>query len=66
MTLAKIVKIAEAKSIEVRLEAFNALNHALFYGPASVDGEVNDTQHFGEVVSAAPPRLVQIGFKFAF
>jgi hypothetical protein len=40
-------------------------NHAQFYGPASVDGEVNDP-HFGEVVSAAAPRLVQVATKFIF
>jgi hypothetical protein len=57
--------VRESKSFEFRLEAFNVFNHAQFYGPASVDGEVNDS-NFGEVVSAAPPRLVQIATKFTF
>jgi hypothetical protein len=30
-----------------------------------VDGEVNDP-HFGDVVSAASPRLVQLAAKFTF
>jgi hypothetical protein len=47
------------------MEAFNAFNHAQFYGPASVEGEVNDP-HFGQVVSAAAPRLVQLAMKIAF
>jgi hypothetical protein len=47
------------------VEAFNVFNHAQFYGPSSVDGEVNDP-NFGSVVSAAGPRLVQVAAKFHF
>jgi len=65
LTLTKILKVTESKSFEFRLEAFNAFNHAQFYGAASVDGEVNDP-HFGQVVSAASPRLVQLAAKFTF
>jgi Carboxypeptidase regulatory-like domain/TonB dependent receptor len=65
VTLSKILRVRESKSFEFRLEAFNVFNHPQFYGPASVDGEVNDS-NFGEVVSAAPPRLVQIATKFTF
>lgn len=61
----KMVKLAEGKSLEIRMEAFNAFNHAQFYGPASVDGEVNDPT-FGRVVSAAAPRLMQAAIKFHF
>jgi hypothetical protein len=65
MTLTKMLKVTESKSFESRLEAFNVFNHAQFYGPAAVDGEVNDL-NFGYVVRNAPPRLVQLGAKFAF
>lgn len=65
MTLAKLLRLTESKSFEFRLEAFNVFNHGQFYGPASVDGEVNDP-HFGDVVSAAAPRLVQLATKFTF
>lgn len=65
LTLTKVLKVTESKSFEFRLEAFNAFNHAQFYGAGAVDGEVNDP-HFGQVVSAAAPRLVQLGAKFAF
>ena len=65
MTLSKTLKIAETKSVEIRAEAFNVFNHAQFYGPASVNGEVNDT-HFGQAVAAAAPRLMQIAAKFEF
>jgi hypothetical protein len=65
VTLTKLLRITESKSLEFRLEAFNVFNHAQFYGPASVDGEVNDP-HFGDIVSAAAPRLFQLAAKFTF
>ncbi len=65
MTLTKRLRVAESKSFEFRVEAFNTFNHAQFYGAAAVDGEVNDP-HFGQVVSAAAPRLVQLAVKFTF
>jgi len=33
--------------------------HTQFYGPASVDGQVEDP-NFGHIVGAAEPRLVQL------
>jgi hypothetical protein len=65
MTLAKDLKITESKSMEFRLEGFNVFNHSQFYGPATVDGEINDTD-FGEIVGVAPPRLIQLAAKFRF
>ncbi|WP_433974365.1 carboxypeptidase regulatory-like domain-containing protein [Tunturiibacter lichenicola] len=66
MTLQKNLRLADARSFEFRLEAFNAFNHTQFYGPASVDGQVEDTNNFGKIVSAAAPRLVQLAAKFSF
>jgi len=39
--------------------------NAQFYGPAAVDGQVEDP-NFGHIVSAQPPRLVQLAAKFHF
>jgi hypothetical protein len=63
--LTKTVASSESKSLDIRVEAFNVFNHAQFYGPAAVDGEINDPA-FGKVVSAAAPRLVQVAAKFHF
>ena len=65
LTLQKNVRLSEAKSLEFRVEAFNAFNHTQFYGPASVDGQVEDP-NFGQIVSAAAPRLIQVAAKFKF
>jgi len=59
------LQISKTLALDIRIEAFNVFNHAQFYGPASVDGEVNDP-NFGRVVSAAAPRLVQAALKFHF
>ena len=66
LTIQKDVRLADAKSLTFRMEAFNAFNQTQFYGPAAVDGQVDDTQNFGKIVSAASPRLVQLVVKFAF
>ncbi|MGB7284120.1 MAG: TonB-dependent receptor, partial [Candidatus Acidiferrum sp.] len=65
MALLKNVRLAEAKSLQFRVEAFNTFNHAQFFGPQAVDGNI-DSSTFGQVISAAPPRLVQFGAKFYF
>jgi hypothetical protein len=65
MQISKTVWITESKSFDIRVEAFNVFNHAQFYGPSAVDGEINDP-NFGRVVSAAAPRLIQAAVKFHF
>jgi hypothetical protein len=65
MALLKTVGITESKSLQFRLEGFNIFNHAQFFGPQSVDGNIGSPP-FGQVVSANPPRLVQLGAKFLF
>jgi len=65
MALLKNVRVTEAKSVQLRLEAFNIFNHAQFFGPQAVDGNISSST-FGDVVSATAPRLLQLGMKFIF
>jgi len=65
MQLSKNVRLTESKSLDIRVEAFNVFNHAQFYGPSAVDGEVENST-FGQVVSAQNPRLIQLAAKFFF
>ncbi len=65
LALLKNVRLTESKSLQFRLEAFNVFNHAQFYGPAAVDGNISSST-FGQVVSAAAPRILQIAAKLNF
>ena len=65
LTLRKHTRLTESKSLELRIETFNLFNHAQFYGPSSVDGNINSPA-FGNVVSATAPRLVQLAGRISF
>jgi hypothetical protein len=65
IALSKDIRLRESISLQIRLETFNTFNHAQFFGPASVDGEITSSA-FGQVVSADPPRLVQLAAKIRF
>jgi len=66
MSLQKSVSLSESHSLVLRAEAFNVFNHAQFYGPSAVNGDITDTSEFGDVVSAAAPRLLQLAAKLVF
>jgi hypothetical protein len=59
LAVAKSTSIRDGKELEVRAEAFNVFNHAQFFGPASVEGNIGSAD-FGQIVSAASPRLMQV------
>jgi hypothetical protein len=65
MALHKVFAVTETKSFEFRAEAFNAFNHAQFFGPATVEGNISST-NFGRIISADAPRQVQLAVKFHF
>jgi hypothetical protein len=65
MALSKVVRLSETRSLQFRLETFNTFNHAQFFGPATVNGEITSSA-FGQVVSADAPRFVQLGVKVMF
>jgi len=65
IALLKSLALGESKALQFRLETFNTFNHAQFFGPASVNGEITSSA-FGQVVSADSPRLVQLGVKLMF
>ena len=65
MALMKNVRLQESKSLQFRVEAFNLFNHAQFFGPQTVDGNIGSGT-FGQVISADPPRLIQFGAKLFF
>jgi hypothetical protein len=65
LALRRFFRFTEARALEFRLESFNTFNHAQFFGPVAVNGDINSAL-FGQVIKAAPPRLVQVALKFTF
>jgi hypothetical protein len=65
LALRKTFQFPEGRALEFRFETFNSFNHAQFFGPVAVNGDI-DSNLFGQVVRAAPPRLAQIALKFTF
>jgi hypothetical protein len=64
-TFKKTAQFADGSSIEFRAEAFNVFNHAQFFGPASVEGNISSGS-YGQAVSAMPPRLMQLALRYRF
>jgi len=60
--LSRRVKVQETKSIEIRPEFFNVLNHANFGNPSTT----LTNARFGAITSASDPRIRQFALKFAF
>ena len=65
LALEKSTSVLDGKELGLRFEAFNVFNHAQFFGPAAVEGNVGSAT-FGQIVSAAPPRLMQISARIRF
>ena len=65
IALLKNLRLTESHSVDFRFEAFNAFNHAQFFGPAAVNGNISSPS-FGRVVSAGTPRVIQVAAKFRF
>jgi hypothetical protein len=65
LALLKSVPISESKALQFRLETFNLFNHTQFFGPQAVNGNISSPL-FGQLVKAAPPRLMQVAVKFTF
>ena len=64
-SLQKELHITEGKMLQFRMEGFNVSNHAKFFGASSVNGNISSA-NFGQVVTAADPRLVQLAVKLLF
>jgi hypothetical protein len=62
LSLQKVTKVRESKSVEFRVEVFNVANHPNFASPNTKF----DTPLFGTLSSALDARQVQLGLKYIF
>jgi hypothetical protein len=65
LALEKSSTLLDGKELQLQMEAFNLFNHAQFFGPASVEGNIG-SQTFGQIVSATPPRFMQVSAHLRF
>ena len=61
-SLFKDIRVAEGKQFEFRAEFFNVLNHPNFRLP---DSDISSPT-FNQILTALPPRLLQLALKFTF
>ena len=66
LSVQKSIPLGESFSSTFRIEAFNVFNHAQYFGPEAVNGNITDAYEFGRVVSVQAPRLMQVSIKFIF
>lgn len=58
---------SESRRLNLRFEAFNVSNHAQFNNPEGVFSDaISSKGTCGRVLSAGPPRLVQLAAKIYF
>ena len=62
VSLVRTVSLSNEVRLQFRAEAFNVLNQPNFGLPV---GDLNSA-NFGRILSAGPPRLLQLGFKLSF
>jgi hypothetical protein len=79
-TLSKTFRFTERMGLEIRLDAFNALNHTQFDGvnstlavqsltnptPTNLASATGNRTGFGAVTSVRPPRNMQLSARFSF
>jgi hypothetical protein len=63
--LEKKLALGQSRSLTLRFESFNVLNHAQFFGPNAVNGNPDST-NYGHIINANAPRQVQLAAKFSF
>jgi hypothetical protein len=62
LSLAKNVALGSSRTLQLRVEAFNAFNHPNFGLPGHTFGAPN----FGVVSSASEGRTIQLGVRFVY
>jgi hypothetical protein len=57
--------LSGSQAIEVRVEAFNALNWLELMAPSAANLSLNSAT-FGQISQGYPPRIMQLAVKYAF
>lgn len=63
MALSRHFTVAESQRIEARFEAFNVMNSFI---PGNPTVSLSNITTFGQIRSAADPRIMQFALKYVF
>jgi hypothetical protein len=63
LSLTRLIRLVGNQALEVRIDAFNAFNWFQWGQPATA---LNNTATFGQITTAGPPRIMQLGIKYQF
>jgi hypothetical protein len=63
LSLTRVIRTVGNQALEVRVDAFNALNWFQWGQPATA---LNNTATFGQITTAGAPRVMQLGIKYQF
>ncbi len=67
LAIMKEIRSGENRRIELRLESFNAFNHTQFrFNSNIISFQDINSGNFGQVLTAAPGRIIQLGAKLYF
>ena len=64
--VSRFFPVTERTKLDLRIEAFNVLNHPNFNNPGSGNLKVNTPKTFGVITGASGPRIFQGAVKFIF
>ena len=62
ISLVKEFRFSESKSLDFRIDMYNAFNHGIF----DAANATLDSGAYGSVTTAADPRTMQLGVRFSF
>jgi hypothetical protein len=63
LSLTRVIRLAGARDVEVRVDAFNAFNWFQWGQPATA---LNNLATFGQITTAGAPRAMQFAVKYRF
>jgi len=63
MSLTRVIRITNARDVEVRVDAFNVFNWLQWGQPATA---LNNLATFGQITTAGAPRVMQFAVKYRF
>ena len=66
LAFSRLVRLPSARTVELRLEAFNLFNHVNWANPGTVSVGSTNLGNFSVTNTAGDPRIMQFAIKYGF